>query len=63
MRELAAELIREQCFRNSNKSFPMAWRWRSNRSRTGSADPIVIKADLSVEKDNQKGTSSGGGAN
>jgi len=62
MRELAAELIREQCFLKLQQELPygVAVEIQSFEEREA-PDPIVIKADLYVEKDNQKGIVIGAG--
>lgn len=62
MRQLASELIREQCFLQLQQELPygvaveiIAFEEKQE------PEPIVIKADLFVEKDNQKGIVIGAG--
>jgi GTP-binding protein Era len=62
MRQLASELIREQCFLKLQMELPyeVAVEIISFEEKEA-PEPIVIKADLFVEKDNQKGIVIGAG--
>lgn len=63
VRELASELIREQCFLKLRQELPygVAVEIVSFEEREA-PNPVVIRADLFVEKDNQKGIVIGAGA-
>jgi GTP-binding protein Era len=62
VRDLASELIREQCFLKLQQELPygVAVEIQAFEERE-EPEPIVIKADLYVEKDNQKGIVIGAG--
>jgi GTP-binding protein Era len=63
LRELASELIREQCFLKLQQELPYGVAVEIQSFEEHEApEPIVIKADLYVEKENQKGIVIGAGA-
>lgn len=62
MREMAAELVREQCFHQLKEEIPYGVAVLIDSFEEKAApDPVVIKATIFVEKDSQKGIVIGAG--